>query len=157
MSERIQVVALLALVACATGLSGLAGCSGPKPRSEPGIAAQNGPVITAARAEPATVALDRYLRPGQPASIMADVQDFKSPIVDVRARFLQVPLELPMKNVGGNIWRADLTPQQLRMLSVSGQTMKYNATVVAKDEEGREIASPQAFEVAIQAPDLASG
>ncbi len=151
MSERNRVGALLFIAL-------LAGCSGAKSRSneEAGTAAaEDGPVITAARAEPATVALDRYLRPGQPASITADVHDFRSPIVDVRARFLQVPLELPMKNVGGNTWRAELTPQQLRMLSVSGQTMRYDASVVVKDEQGREVTSPQTFEVAIQAPDLA--
>ena len=57
-----------------------------------------------------------------------------------------------MENIGGTMWRAELTPQELQMLAVSGKTVKYNANVVAKNADG-EMSKALPVTVAVKAPD----
>ena len=87
----------------------------------------NGPTVINARAEPGVIVLNSDMQPMSPAQVIADVKDFKSRVTDVRLKFLDVPLEVPMENIGGTAWRAELTPQELQMLAVSGKTVKYRA------------------------------
>jgi len=117
---------------------------------------QNGPTVVNARAEPGVIVLNRDLLPNRPAEVLADVKDFKSNILDVRLKFQDVPMEVPMQNIGGTTWRAELTPQQLQQLAISGQTVKYAATVVARNTKGETTTSPEPIYVAVRTPDLAA-
>jgi hypothetical protein len=113
-----------------------------------------GPTVLTAHTEPGTIELNRDLQPLKPAEIIADVKDFKASVTDVKLQFIHVPLEIAMSNVGGTTWRAELSTRQLQMLAVSGRTMKYEANVIAKNEEGRTAISREPVQVAIKAPDL---
>ena len=115
----------------------------------------NGPTILNARTQPGTIELNTALQPNQPAEILADVKDFNSTITDVKLRFVHVPLELPMKNIGGTTWRAQLSPKQLQLLAVSGKTMKYDANIIAKNEAGQTAVSGEPVTVAVKTPEVA--
>lgn len=117
---------------------------------------QNGPTVLNARAEPGVVVLNRDLLPNRPAEVLADVKDFKSNILDVRLKFEDVPMEVPMQNIGGTTWRAELTPQQLQQLAISGKTVKYAATVVARNTKGETTTGSEPIYVAVRTPDLAA-
>jgi hypothetical protein len=135
-----------------------AGCSsmgGSQPGTSGKDIASSGPSILNARALPSTVELDGQLQPKQTAQIFADVKDFQSAVTDVKAEFLHVPIEVPMKNVGGTTWRADLTPKQIQMLAVSGKTISYDANIVARDADGKVSLTQNPVTVSIKAPDLA--
>lgn len=114
-----------------------------------------GPTVMNVRTEPSTVELNRDLQPLQPAEVLADVKDFRSNITEVKLQFTHVPLEIPMENIGGTTWRTQLTPRQLQMLAVSGRTIKYEATIMAKNAEGQVASSKTPVEVSIKSPDLA--
>lgn len=116
--------------------------------------ASSGPTVLFARTQPGTIELDRDLVPIQSAQVLADVKDFKSKITDVKLQFQNVPLEVPMENIGGTTWRAVLSPRQLELLAVSGKTIKYDAQVVARNEEGQVGMSEKPVQVAIKAPDI---
>src|SRR4051812_22527482 len=108
-------------------------CSSMPGQSESGREiASTGPTIMNAHAEPSTVELNRNLKPTRTPEILADVKDFRSKVTDVKLKFMHVPIQIPMKNIGGTTWRAELSPRQLQMLAVSGKTIKYDATIIAK-------------------------
>jgi hypothetical protein len=114
----------------------------------------SGPSILNARAQPSTIELSTKLQPHEPAEVLADVKDFNSNITDVRLRFLHVPLEIPMKNIGGTTWRAILTQKQLQLLAVAGKTMNYEANVIAKNEAGQTSATHSPVNIAVKTPDV---
>ena len=116
--------------------------------------AASGPAILSARAEPSTIELNRNLQPIKPPEILAEVKDFKGKVTDVKLRFINIPIQVPMENIGGTTWRAELTPQQLQMLAVSGKTMSYDANVVAKNDQGQTGMTQSPVTVAIKSPDL---
>jgi hypothetical protein len=87
---------------------------------------------------------------------MATVQDFDSKVKSVKLSFTHVPLEIPMTHLNGNIWRAELTDKQLQKLAVEGQTMNYEAYVMASDKDGKMSASPKAVTISVKAPDLSA-
>lgn len=136
----------------------VSGCSsGPLSSSKSGEELSSvGPTVIDAKAEPQTIQLDRNLRPIQQSEIIADVKDFTSPITDVRVRFVRVPLEVKMQHISGTAWRAELTPEQLKTLAVSGQTMKYDAQIIAKNQDGQTAVSKSPITVAVQTPQLGS-
>lgn len=115
--------------------------------------ASTGPTILNARSEPSPIELNTALQPSQSAEIIADVKDFNSNVSDVRLRFIHVPLEIPMKNIGGSTWRATLTPKQLQLLAVAGKTMNYEANIIAKNEAGQTAITRDPITVAVKAPD----
>jgi hypothetical protein len=117
--------------------------------------AAHGPAVLSARSEPETVELNREFQPTRPAEVVADVKDLTSTITDVKLQFANIPLEIPMENIGGSTWRAQLTPRQLEMLAVSGRTTQYAANVVAKNQEGKTAMTRNPVQVAVKAPDLA--
>ena len=106
------------------------------------------------RYELTTPKLDRSLQPTQQAEVIAEVKDFTSNVTEVRLRFVRVPMEIRMQNIGGTTWRAQLTPKQLQTLAVGGQTMTYEANVIARNREGLIGVSKEPVEVAVSAPDL---
>ncbi|HUP58126.1 MAG TPA: hypothetical protein VM598_11780 [Bdellovibrionota bacterium] len=138
------------------GLALAPACSslGGKTASDEQLSSQ-GPTILNARVSPSPIELNTQLQPTQQVEILADVKDFNANINDVRLRFVNVPLEVPMKNVGGTTWRATLSPKQLQMLAVSGKTMEYQANVIAKNEAGEVAVGSDPLMVAVNTPDLA--
>jgi hypothetical protein len=115
-------------------------------------AASEGPAVISARTEPSTIELNRDHQPLRPSVVRADVKDFTAPIQEVVLRFEGVPLEIPMENVGGTIWRAELTQRQLEMLAVTGQTIRYQAHVIARNSQGKLGRTPVPVDVAIKSP-----
>jgi len=113
-----------------------------------------GPTIMNARTTPTTVELNRDLQPLQKAEVMADVKDFNSKVTDVRLKFKNIPIQIPMQHIQGTTWRAQITQRQLQMLAVSGKTIKYDASIIARDERGMTGESASNISVAIKAPDL---
>jgi hypothetical protein len=121
--------------------------------------ASSGPTVLNAKADPATIDMNMNLQPKQNALIFADVKDFNSPVQNVHVRFMHVPIDLPMKQIAGTTWEAELSTQQLRQLAVSGQTIKYQATVIAMNKNGQTATSPAPISISIEtpAPDQLSG
>jgi hypothetical protein len=114
-----------------------------------------GPTVMEARANPGTVELNDNLQARQRAEVLADVKDFSSKVRDVKLRFTHVPIELSMDNVAGTTWRAEISPDQLKQLAVSGSTMKYEAQVIATNEKGQVATSREPVTIQVKAPDLA--
>jgi hypothetical protein len=114
----------------------------------------SGPSVVYARSEPSTVELNRDFQPTQPAEVLADVKDAESKVSDVKLQFTSIPLEIPMENIGGTTWRAQLTPRQLEMLAVSGRTTRYEANVIARNQDGKTSMTTKPVDVAVKAPDL---
>lgn len=113
-----------------------------------------GPTVVYVRSEPEIVQLNRDLQPMETAQVIADVKDFKSVITSVTLTFENTPIVIPMENIAGTTWRAEITPSQLEMLSVAGKTARYNAIVTAKNANGKTATSPSPVTVAIQTPEL---
>lgn len=107
------------------------------------------------RAIPETVELNRSYQPTQTPEILTEVKDFESKITGVTLRFVNVPLEVAMRNVAGTTWRATLSPAQVKMLAVGGQTMRYEANIVARNQNGEVAVSKEPIEISVRAPDLA--
>ncbi len=113
-----------------------------------------GPTILNARIDPTTVELNRNLQPVRTPEIIADVKDFRSKITNVTLKFKHVPMQIPMENVGGTTWRAVLTPEQLQTLAVSGKTITYDASIIARNQDGQVVEGSDPVNIAIKAPDL---
>jgi hypothetical protein len=113
-----------------------------------------GPTILNAHLDPSTVELNRNLQPEKTPEIIADVKDFRSKITSVILKFKHVPMQVPMENIGGTTWRATLTPEQLQTLAVSGKTINYDTTIIARNQEGQVVESSSPITIAIKAPDL---
>src|SRR5689334_18945871 len=101
---RWMPLALGALTAISLGV----GCSSPghvKSESKTGQdLASNGPTVVDARTQPETIKLNQSLQATEGAEVLADVKDFTAKVTDVKLRFVRVPLEVPMKNIGGTTW-----------------------------------------------------
>ena len=139
---------VLPLAACST-------LSGGSSKTGQDLAA-NGPTVVDARTNPGTFELNKQLQATSPTEVLAEVKDFMSKITEVKLRFVNALLEVPMTNIGGSTWRAVLTPEQLKQLAVGGQTMNYQAQVIATNEDGITNVSQQALNVSVKAPDLAT-
>ncbi len=140
------------LPALLIGVAG-AGCSSMGNKSGEKIAS-TGPTVVTTKTEPKTIELNQSFQPQQPATVTAEVKDFTSKVTDVRLRFVRVPMEIRMENIGGTTWKADLTPQQIRTLAVGGETMSYEANVVARNVEGMVAVSPSPVEITVKTPEL---
>ncbi|MGK5083698.1 hypothetical protein WDW37_10375 [Bdellovibrionota bacterium FG-1] len=116
--------------------------------------ATSGPTVLNAHTEPGTFSLNQQLKPNETNKVVADVKDFGSKVTDVKINFTEVPLSIPMKNVGGSTWVAELNAEQLKRLAVSGKTMKYEARVEAKDESGKISTSKGPVEISVQTPEV---
>lgn len=151
-----KTVTSLAIGLALTSALSWSGCSTLKGENGKGeqISAA-GPTVLFARSEPGTIELDRNLDPEQSPQILADVKDFHAKVTDVRVQFQHIPLEVPMENVGGTTWRATLSPRQLEMLAVYGKTMRYDAQVIATNDQGQVGMSEKPIEVAVKAPKIA--
>lgn len=130
----------------------LAGCaSGSKASQEIAV---SGPSVLDAKTNPGTFDLNSNLEPVSLTQVVANVKDFSNKVTDVRIRFVHVPLEIPMKEVSPSTWVATLSSTQLKQLGVNGHTMKYEANVIARDNQGQTGISKQPLEISVRAPDL---
>jgi hypothetical protein len=154
MHHRISAIFVTTL-AVGWGLAFSGGCSTPHLGSRTGAEelSQTGPTVLNPRTEPGTFEVTRDLKPLQVPVILAEVKDLTSPISSVRLRFNQAPIDIPMKRVAGTTWRATLTPEQIRMLAVSGKTMKYDAAILAKNNKGLQ-GSGASIEILVKAPEI---
>lgn len=160
----IKIQSELLGISCLAALLAAAGCSHAPAQNAGAVASNhdltardlnnNGPTVIDTAPEPVVISLNSALQPSQPAIISADVKDFKSTITDVRLKFRDIPLELPMSYYGGTTWRAELTPPQLQMLAVSGKTMQYQADIIARDANGSEQSSRRGVTLAVKAPEI---
>jgi hypothetical protein len=152
--KNIQALAVpFALSLAALAAAGTSCSSMPRAESSQDISVL-GPTVLDAHAVPGTIELNRDLQPMQPAQVVAQVKDFKSEISSVQLRFQHVPLEIPMHLVGGSTYSAELTPNQVQMLAVSGRTVQYSAMVIAHDSAGKVGTSSQPVTVSIKSPQL---
>ena len=138
------------------GVSLLAACSSTGKSKSGQDLATTGPTIVDVKTNPGTFEVNRNFQPNRPPEIIAEVKDFTSPVSDVRIRFVNVPMEIPMEHVAGTTWRAVLTPEQLKQLAVGGQTMNYQVRVVAKSSDGMTTTSADTTNVAVKTPSLAT-
>jgi hypothetical protein len=113
-----------------------------------------GPSILNVQSSPTTVELNRSLQAEKTPEVVADVKDFRSKITSVVLKFKHVPLQIPMENIGGTTWRAVLSQQQLETMAVSGKTINYDASVIARNAEGQVVESNTPVIIAIKAPDI---
>ncbi len=113
-----------------------------------------GPTVLLTRAEPHTLELNRDLMPDGPAVVLTEVKDLMAKIVEVKLRFGNLPLEVPMENIGGNTWRAEFTPRQIKMLAVSGKTAQHDAHVFARNSQGQIATSKHPVEIWVKTPQL---
>lgn len=116
--------------------------------------ASTGPTIMNARTTPTTIQLNQNLQPTEKPTVTADVKDFNNRVSDVKLKFIHVPVEVPMQNLGGTTWRATLTPEQLQLLAVSGRTVRYEANVVASNDKGQTAITQTPITIQIRAPEL---
>lgn len=114
-----------------------------------------GPSILYVRTAPGPIDLNRNFEPARPAEVLADIKDYSSKINDVKLQFVGVPLEISMEKVSPTTWRARLQQQQLELLAVSGQTIRYEAHVIASDEDGRKATTKIPVDLSIRAPEIA--
>ena len=134
-------------------IAGLGGCASGEKSPDQGLAA-GGPVILNQRVTPDKVELNKYMQAKNPQQIFAEVQDVTANVSDVRLKFLDTPIEIPMEKIGATTWRASIPADQLKRMAVSGKTMNYKANVVARDEKGDVAVSKQPLEIKIDAPEF---
>jgi len=144
---------MTSLLAAATLIA--SGCSSSPLSSRTGgeELSQTGPTVLNARTEPGTFEVTRTLKPIQTPNILADVKDMTAVIATVRILFNNAPITVPMQRVAGTTWRATLTQEQIKRLAVSGQTMKYNASIVATNSKGRQSQSAS-VSILVRAPEI---
>ena len=147
--STVCLISALSLLALGAGCSSLGG----NQTSSKELSA-NGPTILNARTEPSTVELNPNLQPKEAPQVLADVKDFNSNVNNVKLRFVHVPLEIPMHNIGGTTWEGRITQKQLSMLAVAGKTMNYEANIIAKNEAGQTAVTESPITVSVKAPDV---
>lgn len=151
MKKLIPVVGTALPIALALTLAS-SGCSSSKAKSSQELSS-TGPTVVQVKAEPETIALNGALKPMQPANVFADVKDFTGKVQDVRLRFVHVPIEVQMQPTAGSTWQGVIPPNALKKLAVSGQTMRYQADVIARDSNGHIATSAKPIEIAVKAPE----
>jgi hypothetical protein len=135
-----------------TAIALFAGCShSPK---VPDNAATSGPRIINPRSNPDKIELNAYLEPQGSHEILADVQDFTAPVTEVNVQIENPATVLKMEKVGGSTWRAVIPEDLLKRMGVNGQTMDYEATVVARNQQGQSVTSEDSFTIHVEAPEV---
>ncbi len=137
----------------------MVGCSSAEKVTDPAAPefAKEGPTILNVSSQPGIIELNENFRSDTPVYITADIKDFNHDVTDVRLRFRDVPLEIPMVRMGGTTWRAELGVNQLQQLAISGKTVRYSADVLAWNSEGEGAQTDQPLTLSVRGPDLATG
>lgn len=139
------------------GALAVSGCSTVRGGKSGQQLSSTGPTIVSVDTRPGTFELNEALQPTQDSEVVAQIKDFTSEISEVKLQFVNVPMEIPMDHVGGTTWRAVLTPEQLRSLAVAGETMNYDANVIARNEDGLSTVSADPVEIEVRAPERVTG
>lgn len=150
---RLKTTRFLLLGSLLLTIVSLTSCSsGPAPskESDPGS-----PIILTTRTEPGTIELNRDLQPLRVPKVQADIEDLHSKVTEVTLEFEDIPVTVPMTNVGGSTWEVQLDEHALEMMAVSGQTAKYGATIMAKNADGKRALTEKPVEISVKAPSLA--
>jgi hypothetical protein len=58
-----------------------------------------------------------------------------------------------MHQLSGSTWQATIPPDALKKLAVSGQTMRYQADVIARDSNGHVATTQKPIDIAVKAPE----
>lgn len=150
--KRIYPVLILSLISLGAISSG---CSSSQPANPNTVQLnKDKPTVLNARSEPETIVMNSDMQPVAPVTVIADVKDFSAAVTDVHLKFDTVPLDVPMERMGTSTnWKADLTPQQLQMLAISGQTVKYKTSIVARNADGKSATSTQPLYLSVKAPE----
>jgi hypothetical protein len=145
-------------VVCAVGATAMVGCSTAKQITGAEKSAEqvvsSGPVVLQPRVNPGTIELNRDLQPNERPEVLVEVKDFKAPVNNVELRFLEVPMNIRMRHVGGTTWRAELPSGLIQNLAVNNQTTTYRANIYAMDENGSVGVLREPFQIAVKGPDL---
>jgi hypothetical protein len=160
MKQKEQTTAkrFLSIALAAIALT-LAGCSSGEKQIDPATPqfSEKGPTIINVTSVPGLVELDENYQPLQPAEIVADIKDFRHDVTDVRLKFRDVPLEVPMIKMNGTTWRAELSPSQLQQLAVGGKTVRYSADVLAWNDTGEGNQSEKPITLSVKSPEYTAG
>ncbi|OFY99724.1 MAG: hypothetical protein A2Z97_05020 [Bdellovibrionales bacterium GWB1_52_6] len=133
------------------------GCAGAGVQGNSGKdISPSGPTVINQRAVPDSIEIGKDMATPKAPEFLADIKDFNAQVSDVRVRFLHVPLEVPMQNIGGTTWRASLTPRQVQDLAVSGESMRYEANIIATNTDGQTAVSTSPVSITIKAAEVAS-
>jgi hypothetical protein len=148
----------LSLLATLGAIIGIAsGCSSVGSKNvSPQELNQPGPTVVNPRVSPDVVKLNDRLQPLQQVQVYADVKDIQSPVTGVQLRFVEVPFEVQLRNIGGTTWQANISPDLLRKLAVGSQTVTYNANIYAEAQNGTVGVSKSPVQIKVSAPDLAA-
>jgi hypothetical protein len=151
-------------------ISGGLACSSAS-KQAPGKAEEAGspPAVVNPHVEPQSVSLNEKFEVSQPVDVIADVKSidsgldkvslrmFFSPDTEEKLKFFKRPVEFEMQRVGGTTWRARLTKNELAPLAISGQTLKYQGQVYAKNDRGQITVSGQPVELTIKTAPVVEG
>lgn len=148
-------MAFFSYSAVALALASASACSTLKGEKEGGdVASTTGPVVVDSKIQPSTIELDRKLQPMQRAQVTAEVKDFQSEVTDVKLRFSRIPMEVPLKHLGGSTWEGEISPAMLKKLAVGNQKTAYEANIIAKNAKGEVAVGQHPIEVVVRAPEL---
>jgi hypothetical protein len=139
----------------ASFLSSLAvsGCSSLGAKS-PENFAYTGPTVLETRADPTTFQLNDDLNPKTTDQVVTTVKDYGSKVTDVRLRFKRVPITVVLKRGEGDQWVGNFSKTDLQRLAVAGETMKYDATIIAKNEKGEVATSRSPLSIYVETPQV---
>jgi len=152
--KTLNLTSAFAVVIASSVAFTLSACSSSPKGSEDQQMVMGGPRIVNPRAQSDTIELNQYFQAKEPNAFFVDVQDFGGSVENVKLRFLNAPIEIPMDKVGGTTYRGELSSQQLKSMAVTGKTMKYDAKVVARNDRGVVSVSKDTLSVEVEAPDF---
>jgi hypothetical protein len=150
--KTLKIIKTISPILVGMSLVAVSGCSSIGSKSADDLA-YSGPTVLESRAEPATFELNKNLEPKTDTQVVATVKDFNSKITDVRLRFTRVPITIALKKGEGDEWVGNVPKKDLKELAVSGHTMRYDATIVAKNKDGLVATSKSPLTIYVKAPD----
>ena len=155
LSVAMKTIQLFPILGILTSLCVMSSaCSTLKGEKSAANISTTGPTVVSAKSQPSTFELDRQMQPTSGADVVAEVKDYSSNIAEVNLRFIHVPMTVPMTHIGGTTWSAHFTPEQLKVLAVGGQTIAYDANVIARNEDGQTAVGADTVKIAVKTPDL---
>jgi hypothetical protein len=150
--KTLKIVKIVTPILAGMSLVALSGCSSIGSKSADDLA-YSGPTVMDTRTDPTTFELNKNLDPKTDNQVIATVKDFNSKITDVHLRFERVPINIALRKGEGDEWVGNLSKKELKELAVSGHTMRYDATIVAKNKNGQVATSKSPLTIYVKAPD----
>jgi hypothetical protein len=150
--KTLKIAKTISPILVGMSLVAFSGCSSIGSKSADDLA-YSGPTVIDTRTDPSTFELNKNLDPKTENQVIATVKDFNSKVTDVRLRFTRVPITVALKKGEGDEWVGDISKKDLKELAVSGHTMRYDATIVAKNKNGQVATSKSPLTIYVKAPD----